>query len=68
MQIIKHGNHEILDRLRKTFKCSYCGCEFVADKTEYQDVAGWDNNYPVQVLRINCPECGEGCRTEVRYD
>lgn len=68
MEIIRHGNAELLDRLRKNFECSYCNCVFVASRTEYEEFAGVDNSYPVQVLRAKCPECGEPCRVEVRYD
>lgn len=68
MEIIKHGNAETLSRLRIKFECPYCNCEFAADRTEYEEFAGLDNNYPIQVLRVRCPECGEPCRSEVRYD
>lgn len=55
-------------KLRRMFVCGCCGCEFIAGKTEYSEFNGYDNQYPTQVLRINCPECGEPCRVEVRYD
>lgn len=46
MHIIKHGNLE-----PRYFVCRYCGCEFVADKSEYKVAASGDNFF------VDCPEC-----------
>lgn len=68
MEIVRHGDPDKLERLKLQFTCPCCACVFRADRTEYEEFAGVDNNYPIQVMRIRCPECGEGCRTEVRYE
>lgn len=49
MKILKHGNLS----LRK-FICKNCGCEFVADNTEY-----WQAECNGKVLWwiAECPEC-----------
>ena len=46
MQIIKHGNLK-----PRYFICKYCGCEFIADKSEYKTAASGDNFF------VYCPEC-----------
>jgi hypothetical protein len=53
MQILKHGNLK-----SRKFTCSNCGCEFVADPTEYgttvvKGIVLW--------CHAHCPECG--CET-----
>jgi len=49
MKILKHGNMK-----PRKFTCLNCGCEFVADTTEYnmttaQGIVLW--------YRTECPEC-----------
>ncbi len=49
MKILKHGNLKPLK-----FTCWHCGCEFVADMSEYRTTMAnginlWHNAY--------CPEC-----------
>lgn len=53
MEIIKPGD---LSRLKqtKTFKCCRCGCEFLADKSEYR-YGGTQYNTIYYVC--NCPTC-----------
>lgn len=46
MQIIKHGNLK-----PRYFIFNYCGCEFIADKSEYTASASGDNFF------VYCPEC-----------
>lgn len=50
MEILKRGKLE-----RRKFTCWHCGCEFVANPSEYSStycngVALWHDS--------NCPECG----------
>lgn len=46
MKILKHG-----DLKPRKFKCSNCGCEFVADKMEYT------LTHVEELYCICCPEC-----------
>lgn len=46
MQIIKHGN-----LAPRYFTCRSCGCEFIADKREYNIAASGDNFF------VRCPDC-----------
>ena len=52
MKILKHG-----DLKPRKFTCTKCGCEFVADITEYNKTTytfshgGWDE------FEIDCPIC-----------
>ena len=46
MHIIKHGNLS-----PRYFICKSCGCEFIADKSEYKTAASGDNFF------VYCPEC-----------
>lgn len=67
MKIIKHGNEKVLERVNQRFTCSRCGCEFIANWDEYEEV------YIVKlgatcVRKHDCPECGCHCNLEVRYD
>lgn len=68
MKIVKHGAPEVLKKLNQKFECSFCDCVFVAKKQEYsEDYA--THFIRCAVVRIaECPECGECCRVEVRYD
>lgn len=54
MEIIKQGD---LSRLKNTkrFQCSYCGCQFLADKSEYDYGGVWRN---LQTYACKCPCCG----------
>lgn len=54
MEIIKHGKKK-----PRKFTCFNCGCEFVADTTEYW-TARFENS--VMFWKSDCPECGD--RTE----
>lgn len=47
MKILKHG-----DMMLRKFTCKFCGCVFVADRSEYQIAASLDNFY------VRCPDCG----------
>ena len=54
MQIIKPGDPEMVLRY-KYFMCMDCGCEFMADSTEYDCIGVLDGgNY----YRCKCPCCG----------
>lgn len=46
MKIIKHGDLKL-----RYFICNNCGCEFIADRSEYQTAASGDNFF------VSCPEC-----------
>lgn len=60
MEIIKQGN---LSRLKKTkfFECTYCGCEFYADSSEYR-AAGVQ--YNILYYSCHCPCCKMTVYTE----
>ena len=60
MEIIKPGNIEFLRKI-KNFKCLYCGCEFKADKNEYENWGSWRN---LQCYLSKCPTCGSAVYTE----
>lgn len=48
MKVLKHGQN-----IPRKFVCINCGCEFVADITEY-----WRSEYcGVVYYRCDCPEC-----------
>lgn len=49
MKILKHGN-----RKPRKFTCPNCGCEFVADTTEYWVM---ECNGIVVFYKADCPEC-----------
>ncbi len=52
MRIIKHGDPDKTDRLRK-FRCSECGCEWIAGPHEvYRGING-------HAIACQCPECFE---------
>lgn len=46
MKILKHG-----DKMPRKFTCKFCGCVFVADRSEYTVAASLDNFY------TTCPDC-----------
>ena len=46
MQILKHGS-----MMPRKFICKFCGCIFVADRSEYSTAASGDNFY------VTCPDC-----------
>ena len=52
MKILKHG-----DLQPRKFKCSNCGCEFVADKREYdvQVYCTYEGN--LESYYVDCPDC-----------
>ena len=60
MKIIKQGDLKRLQGI-KHFKCNYCGCEFKADKTEYQYS---DLQYTTSYYKCDCPTCGKIVYTE----
>lgn len=60
MVIIKEGDLSRLDFI-KTFKCNACGCEFLADHTEYE-YAG--TQYNIQYYKCKCPTCHSVVYTE----
>lgn len=50
MEIIKHG---IMESQKFIGKCSYCGCEFIAERSETMRISTTETWYAV-----DCPECG----------
>lgn len=46
MEIIKHGYLH-----PRRFTCEYCGCEFIADKSDYIECASQTSCY------VDCPDC-----------
>ena len=57
MNIIKPGE---MPKETISFSCSYCGCIFEADKSEYETGPQYDPGYSCR-----CPTCGRGCREPV---
>lgn len=60
MKIIKQGDLRRLQGI-KYFKCNYCGCEFKADKTEYQNIG---MQYNIAYYECDCPTCGNPVYSE----
>lgn len=52
MKILKHGDL----KLRK-FTCDDCGCEFVADKTEYEIYEFQAPKNLITTYMVICPDC-----------
>ena len=61
MVIVKHGNLKEED-----FTCERCGCEFLADMTEYRESYSNHEKYYI----IQCPDCNTGVYklVEVMHD
>lgn len=58
MIVTKEGNLELLKKYVK-FRCSDCGCEFIADNTEYSYEF---NQHDGEVYNVKCPCCkGSHC-------
>ena len=55
MKILKEGNLELFKQTKR-FSCSYCGCEFEADKDEY--------NVEYSYF-CECPCCGKRAYEEI---
>lgn len=68
MKIIRHGSPDVLEKLSQKFECPVCGCVFVAQKQEYSEDYATSFTRCAVVRIAECPECGEYCRAEVRYD
>lgn len=68
MEILKRGDPDRVNKALqiKLFKCNDCGCEFVADKSEYK-YEGWEElpfgGEFVDKFSCACP-C---CKSEVNY-
>ena len=60
MLIIKHGKKPVT---YMRFKCGVCGCDFIADSSEY---VCSDNFKPKRVF-TSCPTCGKHV-CEIAYD
>lgn len=60
MKILKHGKPQGITR---TFSCQSCGCEFEAEKEEYNKVLH-GSALGMQIVSYNCkcPECEEIAR------
>lgn len=54
MKIIKPGDKEKLKETKR-FLCEYCGCEFEADKGEYNVGEQYNETYYYHP----CPTCGK---------
>lgn len=52
MKILKPGKDVLKPR---KFVCSYCGCEFIAEKNEYDSVF-YNNDF---FYKCDCPNCGD---------
>ncbi len=53
MEIVKQGNPERLKNTKR-FECMYCGCQFLADDSEYEIGDMWRN---LQIYTCKCPCC-----------
>lgn len=53
MEIIKQGNVDC-SKKAKRFECVYCGCQFLADSSEYEIGGMWRN---LQTYTCKCPCC-----------
>lgn len=60
MKILKEGNLELFKQTKR-FSCSYCGCEFEADKDEYNAI----NQYNEYSYFCKCPCCGKRAYEEI---
>lgn len=62
--IIKDGKRNVGSF---TFKCEKCGCKFKADVADYDfiDDKGKVSNAPTDVIRSECPNCGESIKRDV---
>lgn len=54
MKVLMQGNKDLAKRT-KIFHCKECGCEFEADKGEYE-CAGYQ--YNEAYYKCKCPCCG----------
>lgn len=53
MKILTPGNKDRLKKHKK-FECTYCGCVFIADNTEYDDVSSQKDG---AMYSASCPCC-----------
>ena len=60
MKIIKQGDPSLALK-EKTFKCVECGCEFIANKTEYKYCG---SQYNIACYMAICPTCSHKVYTE----
>lgn len=56
MEIIKFGNRDKA-KPKKRFVCSNCGCEFIADNTEYQSASQIEFFHDGIRRKCKCPCC-----------
>lgn len=54
MNILRHGKYK---STTKIFRCMECGCEFEADKTEYESIFQTIHEKKELVFQSRCPEC-----------
>lgn len=67
MEIIKHGDSYKRDTTLR-FSCRVCGCEFLANESEYVKYYYPESNYYYSEFNetdahATCPECGATCIT-----
>ena len=53
MEIIKPGDLSRLEH-KRAFKCPFCGCEFIANKSEYRT---YDTHCNHSYCVCECPTC-----------
>lgn len=65
IKVIKEGIPQVYAR---RFECKKCGCEFLADQSEYS--AMWDYSTPlVDTMYVcKCPCCGGNVRTKSKEE
>lgn len=66
MYILKQGNISRTKKYKK-FVCKECGCELVADNTEYCDCSSQRDGPAFRFLGI-CPTCGNDYICDFSYD
>ena len=62
MNIIKHGDPEIIVKAKINFKCEACDCEFECTIRECNFRIGHDsfgNGYIYRPVSVACPDCGK---------
>lgn len=57
MEIVKQGDISRL-RAKMRFECDRCGCEFVADDTEFKNPDYIEEMHDGIKAKCKCPTCG----------
>lgn len=71
MFIIEHGDSAVIEKFLKRidFRCPFCKCRFIADKTEYEYVGKAGSvalGGTVSMYACKCPECRNNVTKKIR--